>query len=693
MSWAHACLLVGQGIPSPDEAHVLALALHTERSLGVNDWLWLQANLVAVVPNPQVVSLWIGLCLYVFGNLGLYLWSLPFHLAMGHGLWRGGSALGGAPGGAWALLAGFGASGTLAIAGETLLDFPLAACVAFVAGAAAGGHWRTAIWGLAFASLTKLAALPVLAIIAVDVVVQAVRARRNPLWVLPAVALVLALYVPNLDALSAYAGASATGASAGTTPVGQRVAYHLQSAGIVAGPALLGGVIAGLLGRGDVVTLRMFAWALGVLAGLVPLSFFAQVRYALPVVPLLAIAGAGAGRWPLGGLSLVALVQLGGFHLDRAGWPARPAALRPPTGAPFDVDAVLDWLVAHGRPGERAHAALHLAGSERLHFGLFAVRALERDLPLELVVVDDHRPLADPTELGVLITIPGQPTVRQGWRAALPPHTETWSWPEGYVVQLWDRGLPLESLLATPEEAERRNHPREQSLWMYDGTEHGPLLPHASSPAVRVTPAGYELVFVRDQALWFARSVDGLTFDEPRPLTDKDGPILAFDPAFVPNGLLAAELVGSDRMLDPASHPTRIVRWTGTLDALARAETLVEGVGLVDPVFDGATLYLTADRSRVRRATSVDGHYQLDPAWSIEGVTVPEAAPGGLIGQTQVMGWSTLVVESDGRRTPLELCGTGAALVTGRLYYTRADDNCPVVLPDRRAALDALVRP
>jgi hypothetical protein len=50
-------------------------------------------------------------------------------------------------------------------------------------------------------------------------------------------------------------------------------------------------------------------------------------------------------------------------------------------------------------------------------------------------------------------------------------------------------------------------------------------------------------------------------------------------------------------------------------------------------------------------------------------------------------------VESDGRRTPLELCGTGAALVPGRLYYTRADDNCPVVLPDRRAALDALVRP
>ncbi|MES2642016.1 MAG: hypothetical protein V4850_21205 [Myxococcota bacterium] len=723
LSCAHAMWMAAHpvGVDSPDVAHTYALALEAMRAWGLLDARWFAENVGTVVPNPQLVPIWMGLWMALFGGARIVAVGalLPFHVLAAAGLWRGGNVLGGRAGGAWALLAGLGAAGTLTFGSELLLDFPLMACTAYAAGQGLAGRWNRAAIGLAGAALCKLAALPVLAVLAIDALVSG----RRRVWV--GTLVVAALYVPNVGALVAYAGDS--GGQGAVSTIGQRIAYHLQSTGTVAGPALLAGVVLALLARGDVLTLRVLAWAAGALLGLVPLAFFAQVRYALPVVPLLAIASAGAataawGRWGLGALGLLALVQVGGYHTARDGWPGRPVALRAvETGAPFDVDAVFDWLLAHAPPSgadrgaPRTRVALHLAGSDRLHYGLFAVRALERGLPLELVVIDDHRPLAQPTDLGVVIAPSGVPTVRQGWRSGLPPATATLAWPDGYVVELWDRGLPPETLLATPEEAERRNHPSRQGLWVYvDGEERGPLIAGASSAEVVRTEAGWEALFVRDQAIWRASSTDGFTFGEARPLVDATGPIVAFDPAVVEvDGelrLFAAELVGSDRRVDPASHATRIVSWRGpSLDALVReAGVRIEGMGMVDPSVRPAIpggpwrMYLTEGRSRIMMATSPDGiTFERDPRVSLEGYTVPQAmtVPQNLLAQRQVMGWSVLVRASASANSPggsprlLELCGTGPALVEDRLYYTRSVDPCPVpvALPDRRETLDQVL--
>ena len=317
-------------------------------------------------------------------------------------------------------------------------------------------------------------------------------------------------------------------------------------------------------------------------------------------------------------------------------------------------------------------------------------------------LVDDHRPLDQDVDLGVVIAERGRPTVRQGWRDQLPPATLTWDWPDNLVVQLWDRPLPKESLLASPEEAERRNHPREQSLYAwFDGQEHGPLLDHVSSAQVLDDGPGLQVLFVRDQALWRARSANGLDFGTPEPLKDEQGPIHAFDPAAVPlpgGGwrLYAAELVG-DPEVDPATHPTRIVTWTGpTLDALTREGGVrIEGVGLVDPSPgpDG-TLYLTQARSRIVRATSTDGRTFTLSGVVASGYTVPEAYAGGMFAQASVMGWTVLQYASDGAFRSLEICGTAGSTVRGMLFYSRAAEQCPqgVVLPERRALAESLFR-
>ncbi|MDP2306212.1 MAG: hypothetical protein Q8P18_09325 [Pseudomonadota bacterium] len=725
VSCGHAMWLAAHavGVDSPDVARTYALALEAMRAFGAGDLRWLIENIGRAVPNPQLVPIWMGLWMVPFGAARLVAVGalLPFHVLAAAGLWRGGCAFGGRAGGSWALLAGLGAAGTLASGGEVLLDFPLLACVAYAAGEGAAGRWNRAAMGIAGAALVKLIALPLLAVMAVNVVWSG-RARVR----LGAVA-IAALYLPNVDAIAAHLSDSIGSGAAAT--IGQRVAYLLQSTGTVAGPALLGGAVLVLLTRGDALTLRVLGWAAGALLGLLPLALYGEVRYLLPVVPLLAVASAGAatvrpGRWGLCGLGLLALLQVGGYHTDREGWPGRPVAFRGPVALPadatepFDVDAVLDWLLAHAPPAEggRTRVAFYLAGSDRLHVGLFGVRALERGLPIELVVVDDLRPLDQPTELGVVIAPKRVPTGRQGWRSGLPPATATLDWPQNYAVELWDRGLPPESLLASPQEAERRNHPSRQALWVYvDGEERGPLLEGASSAEVVRTDTGWEALFVREQALWRASSADGFVFGEARPLRDatpgQEAPIAAFDPAVVrlADGrlrLYAAELEGDARDVDPAAHSTRIVSWIGpTLDALVREPGVrIEGVGLVDPsVIEEAggawRMYLTEGRRRVVTATSVDGaRFERDPKGTLEGYTVPGVAPAGtLFVQLQVMGWAVLARTGDlgtgAAPELLELCGTGPALVGDRLYYTRAADPCPapVALPERRGSLDALL--
>jgi hypothetical protein len=433
---------------------------------------------------------------------------------------------------------------------------------------------------------------------------------------------------------------------------------------------------------------------------------------ALPVVPLLALVGASAARAPGGRVALAALgllvgIQVVGGHTDRVGWPGTPAALRAPAGAPYDVDAVLDWLVAHAPADERpVPVALHLAETDRLHAGLFEARALERGLPLAFVVVDASHPLADPTSLGVVITSPGVPTPRQGWREQLPPPTTRWSWPDGLEVDLTDRGLPPETLLTGAGAGAARYHPRRQGLYVYvDGQERGPLITPASSAAVVRTDDGYDALFVRDQALWRATSADGLTFGEAVPMG-----IAGFDPAVarLDDGsfrLYAAVLAGGRDDVDPAAHPTTIASWRGPrLDALTREPgARLDGLGLVDPSVvrrpDGTwELYFTEGRTRVGRAVSADGlAFTRDAGFSLPAATVPLAIDDGgwLVTQRQIMGRSVLqaAVRTDagafGEATLLDLCGTGPSATAGRLYYSREEDDCPppIVLPARRREL------
>ncbi len=722
-SCAHATWFAATdaAVPSPDAAHHSLMALRAARAWEEHDALWLFVTAQTVVPNPVLVPLWMGLWMAVFGHtisVGVASF-LPFHLLYAAGLWRGGCLLGGQAGGraggAWALGAGLAAPGVLASAGQPLLDFPLAACVSVAAARMLEGRWAWVSVGLAGAALTKLSALPVLAWMAVEAVV------RGRWRVLVGGVVVAGLYLPQWAALIGYASDSGEGASAvQAASVGQRLGYHVASGAALGGPALIAGVILALLGRGDIVTLHVLGWAVGAVLGLLPLALFAQTRYVLPVVPLLAIAGAGAasipwGRRALAGLGIGVAIGAVGFHSDRIGWPGPPAGVQRP-GAPYDVDAVLDWLVAQRPPGPPGRVALHLEGSDRLHFGLFAVRVLERGLPLMITVVDDHQPLAEPTDLGVVIAVKGRRTVRQGWRAQLPPARETWDWPDGYTVALWDRGLPEERLLEAGRGGELRNHPARQDLYAYfDGAEHGPLIEGASSVEVVPTPHGFEALFVRDQAIWRAESADGLTFAAARPLEDAGGsPILAFDPAVTGCGarcvrLWAAELVGADRQVDPATHPTRIVTWSGpSLDALTREPgARIAGVGLVDPAPLGEEgrweLYLTEGQATVVRALSADGQgFTRDPTFAYAGASVPALSRfGWLITQAQVMGFSVFYLDNLSVaaspaarvRVPLELCGTGAVDLGARLYYTRGRDECPapVVLPERRALLDGLL--
>jgi len=235
----------------------------------------------------------------------------------------------------------------------------------------------------------------------------------------------------------------------------------------------------------------------------------------------------------------------------------------------------------------------------------------------------------------------------------------------------------------------------------------GPLLTDASSAVVVRTDAGFEALFVRDQALWRASSPTGADFGLARPLTDAAGaPIAAFDPDVVtlPDGTLrvyAAELTGADRAVDPALHPTEIRSWRGpTLDALVREPgARLEGVGLVDPSVrregDGTwTLFVTEDRRRVSAATSPDGLTFGALAAVAEG-TVPAQSPFGLLVQRQVMGWSVVyAIDEEGAGVSLELCATGASFAD-RLYYTRADQPCPAIIASperRRLTLNARLR-
>lgn len=466
-------------------------------------------------------------------------------------------------------------------------------------------------------------------------------------------------------------------------------------------PALVGvasaaGSVIALLQRGDPGTVAL----VGAGGVLVALEVWTGWPFGLIAASVLALAAAGVtARWARIAVSLLAIGQwILVFLPERA-----PAAIRVPTGGPAgalaDVDPVVDWLSA----ADGGTVAVYTT-DEPLHPSLLAARSAERGVRLAFRPYD----ATEETDLG-LVAVPATGAAPEaGWRAQLPPRAAVLRIGDT-EISLYDRGLPPPSMLGGVAGA-AWSHPSAQALWVYmDGAPRGPLLTPASSPEVIRTEAGWEVVYVRDQALWRASSPDGLTFGEPRPLSDATGPISAFDPAIVrlPDGglrLFAAELAGDARDVDPAAHPTRIVSWTGaSLDTLVReAGERIAGVGLVDPSVlsraagGGWRMYATSARSSVLVADSPDGDRFVE-ALTFPGITVPHVVPGGLVVQRQVGGWPALALargDAEPRLVLLELCGTGPSLVEGRLYYTRGAEDCPrpVALPERRAALDRLLR-
>jgi hypothetical protein len=153
---------------------------------------------------------------------------------------------------------------------------------------------------------------------------------------------------------------------------------------------------------------------------------------------------------------------------------------------------------------------------------------------------------------------------------------------------------------------------------------------------------------------------------------------------------------------DPAHHSTRIVSFHSTdlRHFEATPGVLLAGTGLVDPALlrrpDRWELYYTDAGKSVRRALSEDGvRFQVDPSFSLEGYTVPAVAGTGLIVQAFVGDqpvFYRMPRQGDGYGAPqsLEVCGTGASYVEGRLYFSRdpALPPCapPTVFPDRAPA-------
>jgi hypothetical protein len=697
-SWGWAVWAAGSNPPpGPDQAHHLVQAILAARSLSAGDLAGFWQVAGAVDPNP---GLWLGW----FGAWGAALGVgerlavaclFPAHLLLVVGLWRGGRALGGTVGAAFATAAGLSAAGPMALAHQVMLDFPLCAATAFAAGSALEGRWGSTGAGLGLALLSKLSAVPTLAGLAIDSLWRG----RLRLW--PG-ALALVLLVPGALTIASYAGNN-PGVPLELTAedtLASRLRFHLASLYALAQPAIVASVVLALLVRRDTAILRVLGWVAAMVAGLCAIALNWHPRYALPGVPLLAIAGAGAStdRWGRRGLG--ACVAMMGVQL--AGWPAAPARLEtPPADVRFDVDGVLDWLVTH-RPNEgRARVAAMVDGSDHLHFPGLALAVLQRELPLDLVVVDHRSPLVGEVDLGLVIIRAGAEHHRQGWLDLLPPPSASWDWAAGYTVRVWDRPLPLEAEKSRPTSTEAQYLPDRQALYVRldSGDEAGPLLTPASSADVIRAGDAWHAFYVRKQAVWHAVSVDGLAWSEGAPTG-----VTGVDPHVVPlDGgwrLYVAEIAGGNADADPAYARTAIVSYRGDLETWAREPgARVEGDGLVDPAVArteaGWEMYWTDAASRVLRGVSPDGlAFSTDTAFRLDRTMVPAVLPDGrwMVAQRHVGGESVLFAlpragEGFGAPVSLEVCGTSPSIVGGRVYYTRDPSRtcgAPAVDPSRR---------
>jgi hypothetical protein len=621
---------------------------------------------------------------------------LPWHLMLAWGLWKGGEALGGRWGGLAALVLGLCQPVGMQQAMSIHPDLLLFAGTAALGGAFLAGDVGRGGWALGLAAAGKVATLPSLAVMMLDAGVQAIRRREG--WKLigllgPLIAVGLLWYLPHLGQLQVYAGGSEriTTAFRGTAAIGARFSAGIQNLLRVTGPAAPLATVLALLLRRDGASIRPLGWALGTVLGMAFVEHQPQERYVLPALVSLCFAAASLATVRRGPLLIGACVLLHlGFQANAVPW----APLLKPTPT-YDLDGVLDWLAGAARRNGvlRPKVAVLVEPGGALSGPAWVIQARERKLEMDFLVVEEQQPLAEVSDLGLIVDLPFVEQ-REGWRSLLPPPAEHHDWPGDYHLFLWDRGLPPEDRSGDV----RDHHPAGQALFalLPDGTVSAPLLQPASSVVV-VEAQPWVAFFVRDQQIWRAESADGLSWQVPENLG-----ISGFDPEVVRTTegwrLFYVEAEVADA--DPALSKTRIRSLSSpdlrqfTLEAGIR----LAGEGLVDPalfrVDGGWELYLTEKGSRLRRALSSDGlNFSLDPEFSLEGSTVPAAAGARLLVQRQVGAESSFyLLERYGKGwaspLPLELCGTGASVAGGRLYYTRDAQRpaCapPIVYPDRR---------
>lgn len=649
------------------------------------------------LPNPGFLGGWIGLWMALLGASPQVAIAslLPWHLLLAWGLWKGGHALGGPRGGLAALVLGLvqpvGMQQAMSIHPDLLLFAGAAGLGGAVLGGLSGGGWA-----LGLAAAGKVATLPSLAGIALDAAIQKIRARewRTLIGLFgPLIGVGLLWYLPHLGQLQDYAGGSEriAGPFRGPEAIGARFSAGIQNLLRVAGPGAPLATVLALLLRRDGASIRPLGWALATMLGMALVEHQPQERYVLPALVSLCFAASALATVRWGGLLLGAclLVHLG-FQAQAVPW----APLLKPTPT-YDLDGVLDWLAGAARRSgvARPKVAVLVEPGGALSGPAWVIRARERNLNMDFLVVEEKQPLAEVSDLGLIVDLP---TVeqREGWRALLPPPAEHHAWPGDYHLFLWDRGLP-------PEDSSgdvRDHHPAGQALYalLPDGTVSAPLLQPASSVVV-VQAQPWVALFVREQQLWRAESADGLSWQPP----EKIG-VFGFDPEVVRTDtgwrVLYVEAESPDA--DPALSKTRIRSLSSPDLRQFEAEPGIRlaGEGLVDPalyrVAGGWELYLTERGSRLRRALSTDGmSFNLDPDFLLRGTTVPAVAETGLIVQRQVGAESSfyLLERADkgwSSPQPLELCGTGASVAGGRLYYTRDAQRAPcappIVYPDRR---------
>jgi hypothetical protein len=649
------------------------------------------------LPNPGFLGGWIGLWMALLGASPQVAIAslLPWHLLLAWGLWKGGDALGGRWGGSAALVLGLMQPVGLQQAMSIHPDLLLFAGTAGLGGAILGGG-RAGAWALGLAAAGKVATLPSLAGMMVDAAVQKIRSRewKNLIGLFTPLMIVgLLWYLPHVGQLQDYAGGSEriSAAFRGTEAIGARFSAGIQNLLRVTGPAAPLATVLALLLRRDGASIRPLGWALATLLGMALVEHQPQERYVLPALVSLCFAAAAlatVGRGPLL-LGACLLLHLG-FQARAVPW----APLLKPTPT-YDLDGVLDWLAGAARRNgvARPKVAVLVEPGGALSGPAWVIRARERNLNMDFLVVEEQQPLAEVSDLGLIVDLPTLEQ-REGWRALLPPPAEHHAWPGDYHLFLWDRGLP-------PEDSSgdvRDHHPAGQALYalLPNGTVSAPLLQPASSVVV-VEGRPWVALFVREQQLWRAESTDGLSWQAPEKLG-----IFGFDPEVVrtETGWRVFYVEAESPQADPALSKTRI-RSLSSPDLRhfqPEAGVRLAGEGLVDPALyrtaEGWELYLTEQGSRLRRALSTDGlTFSLDPAFLLKGSTVPAVAGTSLIVQRQVGAESSFYLLERAekgwiRPQPLELCGTGASVAGGRLYYTRDAQRAPcappIVYPDRR---------